>query len=613
MNPPVLMACHLLRLIAAYVGDTLHAFTTAGQEMRRDHIPPMHEYKSFNLLIFTVFMSLNSSAQKPPGPARYINPMDIPLNLSGNFMEPRNDHFHAGLDMRTGGREGIPVMAVADGFVSRIKISPYGYGKAVYIQHPDGYTSVYGHLQRLEGKLGEHCLAAQYARKDLSIDIFPERNELPVAQGDIIGLSGNTGGSAGPHLHFELRRTGDQHAVDPEALGFDIPDRSKPVILGLRIHPLTDNSRVQQVAGDAGMPVHGSDGNFSLKGSIPAAFGTVGLAVHVIDRYDDNSGKFGVRSIDLQVDSVNAFSTVFDHVDFDQARYCNAHMDYELFKGRKLDYHRLYRQPNNKLRIYGTEPMQGRITLQPGRTHRVRVVATDAHGNRSELRFELRGATLEEVRSWPSPELQGSLFRYDTENILAEDGVSLTLPPLALYDDTYVRYSRSPAPKGAITPLHRLHHPLTPIQLKCMLRMDLPALSEGELNKALIVRVGDNGKVDAVGGQRNGRSISASVRSFGNYTVMLDSTPPTITPMDLRPDMKGRGSFNLKIGDDLSGIATYTGSLDGNWVLMEYEPKTRTLTHTFDRYSKAIGKRNFVLQVVDDRGNSSTYTYSFQQ
>ncbi len=504
-------------------------------------------------------------------------------------------------------------MAVADGFVSRIKISPYGYGKAVYIQHADGYTSVYGHLQLLSGRLGEHCLAAQYARKDFSIDIFPGRDELQVKQGDIIGLSGNTGGSAGPHLHFELRRTGDQHAVDPEGLGYDIPDKAKPIILGLRIHPLTDNSRVQPVVGDAGIPVHGSDGSFSLKGSVPAAFGTVGLALHVIDRYDDNSGKFGVRSIELQVDSVNAFSIVFDHVDFDLARYCNAHMDYELFRGRKLDYHRLYRQPNNKLGIYGTEPMQGRITLQPGRTHHLRVVATDANGNRSELRFELRGAPLEEAREWPLPELEGSLFRYDTENVLEEDGVSLTLPPLALYDDTYVRYARSTAPKGAITPLHRLHHHLTPIQLKCMLRMDLPELADDKLNKALIVRVSDGGKVDAVGGQRSGRSISATVRSFGNYAVMLDTTPPTITPVDLKPDMRGRETFSLKIGDDLSGISTYTGKLDGKWVLMEYEPKTRVLKHTFDRFSKAGGKRSFELQVVDDRGNSTNYAYSFKQ
>jgi hypothetical protein len=154
---------------------------------------------------------------------------------------------------------------------------------------------------------------------------------------------------------------------------------------------------------------------------------------------------------------------------------------------------------------------------------------------------------------------------------------------------------------------------LTPIQLNSTLRLDLPELPEATLDKALIVRVNDEGKVDAIGGQRAGRSISVNVRSFGNYTVMADSVPPTITSVDLKPDMKGRRSFSLKISDDLSGIASYTGELDGKWVLMEYEPKTKTLTHTFDRFSQGSGKRSFRLKVVDERGNARTYTLDFVQ
>ena len=192
-------------------------------------------------LIFFGLIPLNAWAQSTTGKPTYIPPMDLPMQLSGNFMEPRTDHFHSGLDIRTEGREGIPVKAVADGWVSRIKISPWGYGKAVYITHHDGHTSVYGHLQQLRGPAAEACLGAQYERQDFSIDIYPEKGELPVKQGDVIGLSGNTGGSAGPHLHFELRRPGNQHAVDPEALGYDIPDRTPPEVIGIRLHPLTDS------------------------------------------------------------------------------------------------------------------------------------------------------------------------------------------------------------------------------------------------------------------------------------------------------------------------------------------------------------------------------------
>lgn len=566
-------------------------------------------------LIFFWLIPLSAGAQNTPGKPTYIPPMDLPMQLSGNFMEPRTDHFHAGLDIRTEGREGIPVKAVADGWVSRIKISPWGYGKAVYITHTDGHTSVYGHLQQLRGPAAEACLNAQYKRQDFSIDIYPEKGELPVKQGDVIGLSGNTGGSAGPHLHFELRRPGDQHAVDPEALGYDIPDRTPPEVIGIRLHPLTDSSRVAPYPLKAkGFATQGGAGKYALKpGGAPAAYGTVGLSVHVIDRYDNSTAKFGVRKLEVVVDSTPVFSSLFDHVDFDHNRFCNAHMDYEVYKGQKLEYHRCYRLPNNKLRIYGKEEAQGRITVVPGREHRVKVVATDANGNRSELVFSLRGAALTEALTWHHEPLEGSLFRYDTENALQEEGVSLTLPAYALYDDTYVRYARRPAPAKAIAPLHQLHDPLTPIHSNSSLRIDLPELPEAKRTKALIVRIDANGKVNAIGGTVANGVVTANVRSFGNYTLMLDTVPPVITNLDLKADMRGRKSFTIKVSDDLSGIGSWKGLIDGKWVLLEYEPKDKTLTHTFDRFSQGTGKRTFVLEVTDDRGNTSRTEVVFTQ
>ena len=339
----------------------------------------------------------------------------------------------------------------------------------------------------------------------------------------------------------------------------------------------------------------------------------MGLALHVIDRYDGSSAKFGVRRIELFVDSVPVFSTLFDHVDFDQNRYCNAHMDFALFKGQKMEYHRCYRQPNNKLKIYGKEEAQGRIVLVPGRVHRVRFVATDANGNRSELTFQLRGASAEEAAKWPDNTLEGSLFRYDTENILQEDGVQLTLPVNALYDDTYVRYARRAAPAKAIVPLHVLHDPLTPIHINSPLRIDLPELPEPLRSKALIVRVDDAGKVSAIGGTVAAGSVTATIRAFGAYTLMVDTVTPVITNVDLRADMKGRNSFTIKVADDLSGIATWRGTIDGQWVLLEYEPKNKTLTHTFDTMSKGSGKRTFNLEVTDDRGNVARYELAFTQ
>lgn len=536
------------------------------------------------------------------------------MELSGNFMEPRSNHFHSGLDIRTQGREGIPVRAVADGWVSRIKISPWGYGKAVYIDHGNGHTSVYGHLSELKGAVAEACLDAQYRRKDFSIDVPFEKDAVAVKQGETIALSGNTGGSGGPHLHFEIRRTSDQHAIDPESVGFAMKDRTAPEIIGVRIHPLTDSSRVAPYPAKAlGFAAQGGAGRYALKpDAAPAGYGTVGLSLHVIDRYDNSSARFGVQRIELFVDSVPVFSSRFSELDFNTNRYCNAHMEYGLYKEQKMEYHRCFRLPNNKLRIYGKEAAQGHIALVPGRQHHVRFVVTDANGNRSELTFLLTGAGTAEAAAWARPVPAGSLFRYDATNVLEEEGVKLTMPPDVLYDDVYVRYAQRKGPTGALTPLHELHDPLTPVHGNCELAIDLPeTLPEALRSKALIVSVDGNGKVSGVGGRPIAGRIAADVRAFGAYTVMLDTLPPVITNVDLRSDMKGRTSFRVKIADGLSGIASWVGTIDGQWMLLEYEPKTKTLTHTFDSHTNTPGTRKFELVVTDDRGNVARYALSF--
>lgn len=577
--------------------------------------PPMNTCSEllnrvFNLLSISVLCGTEAFTQ---GPAGFIPPMDIPVDLSGNFMEPRGDHFHSGLDIRTQGKEGVPVKAVADGWVSRIKISPWGYGKAVYIDHPNGYTSVYAHLQVLKGTVASTCLDAQYRNEDFSIDHTPEKGAVPVKQGEVIALSGNTGGSGGPHLHFELRRTGDQHALDPEALGIEVPDKVKPEMIGVRLYPLTDSSAIAPYPAKAkGYATVGADGKFKLKDdAVPAAYGTIGLALHTIDRYDSHAAKCGVRRIELFVDSVPTFSVHFDEVDFNTTRYCNAHMDFGLFKGQKMEYHRCYKQPNNKLRIYGQEEAQGRIALEPGMERHIRFKATDANGNVSELRFTLRGGTAAEAKVWATPEPAGSLFRYDTENTFSEDGVSLTLPAMALYDDAYVRYERKAAPARAIAPLHVLHEPLTPIQTPGTLRISVPELSEDLRSKALIVRIDGAGKMNAVGGTYADGALTANVKMFGAYTAMIDTVAPVITNVDLKADMKGRSRFSFKVSDNLSSVDKWKASINGAWVLLEYEPKTKTLMHTFDEHTSAPGAKDLKLEVIDERGNVARYALKF--
>ncbi|MBK9175771.1 MAG: hypothetical protein IPM46_05415 [Flavobacteriales bacterium] len=239
----------------------------------------------------------------------------------------------------------------------------------------------------------------------------------------------------------------------------------------------------------------------------------------------------------------------------------------------------------------------------------MRVVATDANGNKSELQFKLEGATLEEAARWPSATPPGSLFRYDAPNRIEEEGLRFSLPANSLYDDAYVTYQRKPAIGRALTPVHVIGDPGIPLHTAAELAI---ALQTTKGSKATIVRLDPDGTVaSTMGGKYADGWITAPVKAFGNYTVMLDTVPPVITNVDLRADVRGRKGFTLKIADNLSGIGTWRGMLDGEWILMEYDPKSKTLVHTFDKHTKAPGKREFKLVVTDDRGNSSSFTFAF--
>lgn len=541
--------------------------------------------------------------------------MKLPLEVAGNFMELRSNHFHSGLDLKTNGRIGQPVMSVADGWVSRIKTSPWGYGKAVYVDHPSGYTTVYGHLDRLNGTLASTLLDLQYAKRSASIDQYFKRGELPVAQGQVIAYSGNTGGSTAPHLHFEVRRSADQHALDPEAYGMKVPDRVYPTITGLRIHPLDSSSKTTSYpTGNVGFVVSElNDSTYALKpGTNIAAYGTVGISVNVIDRYSSSNNTCGIRTLTVSVDGKDVVGIKLDEADFGLQRYANAYMEYGLFKDNNMHYNRCYKLPNNRLNLYGKEPAQGRIQVVPGKDHAVQVTATDATGNRSKLTFVLHGATPAEAAAWPAaaPE-PGRMCSFDQPNSIVEAGMSFTLPPNALYEDTRMRSSVSPAPKNALSPLFQVQDELTPLQVAGELTLDVTGeFPAAQASKLLVVRM-VKGRPTAEGGTFSGGKVTASIKTLGAFTVMMDTVPPVITPIDLVADMKGRKSFRIRVKDNLSGLDQWVGKIDGKWILLDYEPKTATLEHLFDKHTDLPGQHEFQLEVTDERGNKSILSRRF--
>lgn len=540
--------------------------------------------------------------------------MDLPIEVAGNFMELRSNHFHSGLDMKTNGHIGQPVMAVADGWVSRIKVSPWGYGKAVYVDHPSGYTTVYGHLDRLNGLIAKKLLDLQYANRSFSVDQYYKRGELPVAQGEVIAFSGNTGGSTAPHLHFEVRRTSDQHALDPQAYGMHAPDKVYPSISGVRIHLLDSTSKAEPYpAGNLGFAtVQLNDSTYGLKpGMEVSAYGQVGLAFNVIDRYSNSNNTCGIRAMKVTVDGKVVTDIHLDEIDFGLQRYVNAYMDYGLYKDKDMYYNRSFKLPNNKLDFYGKFTEPGRIQTTPGKDQAVRMEATDAAGNRSVLSFTLHGATAEEAAKWPALQPKGQFCHYDLPNTIALDGMRFTLPPNALYENAYISTSRGPAPAYALAPLFQVANELIPLQHSAEVSIAVDkGFTPDQASKLLLVRM-VKGKPVAEGGNFADGRVTGAVRNFGSFTVMMDTVPPVLTPIGLSEQMKGRKGFKIKVRDNLSGIDQYVGTLDGKWVLLEYEPKSSTLEHTFDAYTDTPGPHEFRLEVSDERGNKSTFSRKF--
>ncbi|MBI2281845.1 MAG: M23 family metallopeptidase [Bacteroidetes bacterium] len=289
--------------------------------------------KFFTLLLIQLLISIGFSQTLEQYPKDYFrSPLDIPLILSGNFGELRNNHFHSGLDIKTQGVEGLKVYAIADGFVSRVKISPIGYGKIIYITHPNGYTSAYAHLQQFKGELAKEIKRYQYANETFEMDYYPPDTLLKVKKGDIIALSGNSGSSGGPHLHFEIRETVSEYAVNPLLFGFDIKDDVKPVIKSIILFPLNDTSFVNDKKVSQEFTVTGTNGNYQLLTKLPInVYGQIGVGINTFDQQSGASNQNGVYEVMLFEDNNLICKTELSSFSFDHTRALNSMIDYELY------------------------------------------------------------------------------------------------------------------------------------------------------------------------------------------------------------------------------------------------------------------------------------------
>ncbi|WP_017259373.1 M23 family metallopeptidase [Pedobacter arcticus] len=535
----------------------------------------------------------------------FRNPLAIPLYLAGNFGELRSNHFHSGLDIKTNQREGLPVYATADGYVSRLRVQIGGFGNALYINHPNGVTSVYAHLQKFDPLIEARVKAFQYEKQSFPIDVILTPIEIRVKKGDIIAYSGNTGGSAGPHLHFELRNTKTEETINPITLGIKIKDTTKPQMSALYIYK-TNKTVFNEHTPKQYFAVYGSNGIYNLgKVGTIAVNGEFGLGITAFDQQDGSANHNGVFSTTIKLDGEIIYECVIDKFAFENSRAINAYIDYysKLSSGRVIQKGFIAESP--KIKFIKAAKNRGLMELTDQATHKIEYVLKDVEGNESVLTFNVKNNATISNKPFDN---KGLLMSYKTVNKYETSEVKMSLPVGVLYNDLYFDYAEKAQPSYAISKIYQLHNKFTPLHNPFELAIKVDSSKLNYADKLIIYQL----ETGSQGGVFKDGYILANPKTFGNFCLRADTVAPVISAINVNDgaNLSKQSVMTFKISDSLSGIKSFNGYIDNQWVLMEYDSRNGKLWHTFDEKT-GFGKHLFKLVVTDNKENSKTYQITF--
>ncbi len=575
---------------------------------------------------------LTGFTQEKDYPENYFrDPLNIPLRLSGSFGELRGGHFHSGLDFKTKGQVGLPLYAAAKGHISRIKVSPGGFGKALYLRHPNGFTTVYAHIHRFNQHIARFVKKVQYDRKTYALNLYPNKNKFQVEKGELIGYSGNSGSSRGPHLHFEVRETKTEKPINPLFFGFNVKDSRYPIIRGVRLYPLSEKSEIKvrfnhhtqkQVIshGEAVTLDVANKGNqfyFKHVDEI-CAVGNIGVGVEVYDYHEGSHNPLGVYQITLKNRGELVFQSTIDKFSFANSRYVNAHIDYANKVKRNAKYQRCYILPGNALPFYETKN-NGKIKVAADQIPNLKLSIKDTYGNESILDWEFN--YLDEFQTISKGTGEGEVkhshttFPFNEVNKIEEQGIKLRFPKGAFYDTVHFTLKKqNNGPKESFSPVYEVHNRYTPVHKYYSMAIKASGVPVEYREKALIAFRDKEGTIEAEGGRFAKGYIKTKTRQLGPFHIRVDTVAPTINPVNFKKgtNFTGNKAMKIIIKDDLAGIEKYKPKINGEWVRMAYDEKNDLLVFKdFSRLKK--GNHELLLTVYDKQGNKTTFKTQFKK
>jgi len=558
----------------------------------------MKRYVLFGLLL----SGLVANAQQYPTDY-FRSPLNIPLYLAGNFGECRPNHFHSGIDIKTNGQENLPVYAAADGYISRIKMEPGGFGHGIYITHPNGYTTLYAHLNNFMPGLQRYVKAEQYKKQNWEVDLQLSPDQFPVKKGQQIAWSGNTGASTAPHLHFEIRNTKSEHPLNPLLFGFDVKDNIAPIPLTVGVYNMNE-SIYEQTPKVIGLKKKGDV--YTITDTVMVNSSLAGVSVNINDFMNGSNNSLNYYTADIFMDSVLQGRITLDDIGYDETRYMHAFIDYKTKKLTGNWMQNMFQLPNNRLdHIYSwSNPNNGKLDIADRQAHRVHILFADAFNNKTTVSLYLKYTGIDSTSL-----CNATLFKANEANHYKHPNVRIELDDKALYDDVCFQFDNN-TDVSAYSERFSLDKSYVPVHTSFKVNIK-PNRSIGFDSRDKIAMVYSDGKEETgkAAKYEDGGFYTASFRNFGDYRLVMDTEPPVIKSLQKNgANLAKAQRITFKATDAVTSVKTFSGVLDGKWIC--FEQHGDLFFYTFDEHCSK-GKHTLVFTATDENNNKQTLNYTF--